>query len=49
MKKVIKISFFFLTILLIVIFVINKIIAPGQDAKMNKVIPHENFDGIKCK
>ena len=43
MKKVIKISFFFLTILLIVIFVINKIIAPGQDAKMNKVIPHENF------
>ena len=43
MKKVIKISFFFLTILLIVIFVINKIIAPSQDAKMNKVIPHENF------
>ena len=40
----IKISIFFLTVLLILIFLMNKIVAPGQDAKMNKVIPHENYE-----
>jgi len=44
MKIMIKISIFFLTVLLIVIFLMNKIVAPGQDAKMNKVIPHENYE-----
>ena len=44
MKIMIKISIFFLTVLLIIIFLMSKIVAPGQDAKMNKVIPHENYE-----
>jgi hypothetical protein len=39
----IKISIFFLTVSLIVIFLVSKILAPSQDAKMNEVIPHENY------
>ena len=43
MKIMIKISIFFLTVSLIVIFLVSKILAPSQDAKMNEVIPHENY------
>ena len=47
MKIMIKISIFFLTVSLIVIFLVSKIVAPSQDAKMNEVIPHENYEGIR--
>ena len=43
MKIMIKISIFFSYISLIVIFLVSKILAPSQDAKMNEVIPHENY------